>query len=128
MKNLILTLFCFLLFLFTFDVSRLTYSQSSYFFNDTTGTVPKRITSLEASNYLSPTTGSIQYVTIMGYASGDIVFSFGDSLFAAKTSVTIGSGKAILIYNLWLPKYTVPMIWFKSASGSINVDLQTKVN
>ena len=119
------------LILFAFLITIVTqpfFAQATYFFNDTTGTVAKRITALESSNYLSPSSGYIQYVTITGYASGDIDFSFGDSLFASKTSLSFGSGKAILIYNLWLPKYTVPMIWFKSASGSINVDIQTKVN
>lgn len=115
-----------LIILLAFFITASLYTQQgSYFFNDTTGTVPKRITSLEASSYLSSST---QYITITGYASGDIDFSFGDSLFAAKTSMSFGSGKAILIHLLWMPKYTVPMIWFKSASGSINVDIQTRVN
>jgi len=115
----ILIFFCF------FIITTPFLAQSSYFFNDTTGTVAKRITSLEASSYLSSST---QYVTISGYASGDLIFSIGDSLFNAKTSMTFGSGKAILIYNLWLPKYATAMIWFKSVTGSINVDIQTKVN
>jgi len=100
--------------------------SQSYFFNDTVGTVVKRITALESNNYSSPFSGK-QYITITGYASGDLDFSIGDSLFTGKTSISFGSGKAILLYNIWLPKYASPMIWFKSASGSINADLQIRV-
>ena len=120
MKKLIIVLTIFL-------ISAISHSQS-LFFNDTVGTVVKRITALETNNFsstLNPLVGK-QYVTITGYASGDLDFSIGDSLFAAKTSISFGSGKAILIYNLWLPKYTTPIIWFKSASGSINVDIQIR--
>ena len=120
MKKIIIVLTIFL-------ISAISHSQS-LFFNDTVGTVVKRITALETNNFsstLNPLVGK-QYVTITGYASGDLDFSIGDSLFAAKTSISFGSGKAILIYNLWLPKYTTPFIWFKSASGSINVDIQIR--
>lgn len=114
---------------FVFCLLTLHSKAQSYFFNDTVGTVVKRITALESTNYsttLNPLVGK-QYVTISGYASGDIDFSIGDSLFSKATSISVSSGKSILIYNVWLPKYTTPMIWFKSASGSINADLQIRV-
>ena len=88
------------LILFAFLITIITqpfFAQATYFFNDTTGTVAKRITALESSNYLSPSSGYIQYVTITGYASGDIDFSFGDSLFASKTSVSFGSGSVVAV-------------------------------
>ena len=120
MKKIIIVLTIFL-------ISAISHSQS-LFFNDTVGTVVKRITALETNNFsstLNPLVGK-QYVTITGYASGDLDFSIGDSLFTGKTSISFGSGKAILLYNIWLPKYAASMIWFKSASGSINVDIQIR--
>ncbi len=112
--------------LFIFIAASSLYSQS-YFYNTTLSTTATRITALESSNYTNTLFGTMQYLTISGYADGDIIFSIGDSLFATKTSISFASGKAILLYNIHLTDLTTPMIWMKSASGTINADIHTRV-
>lgn len=107
--------------IFILFLSAQLYSQKSYFISDTTGVAPKRITNYESANFL---TGK-QYLTIAGVSSGTILFSMGDSLFAAKTTMSWAANANILMYSIWLPQYR--QIWYKSSSGSININLQFRV-
>src|SRR5688572_5049960 len=95
-----------ILILILFLVTASAYSQMSFYYNTTVGTTPIRITALESGNLSSTTNPLInkQYITVTGLASGEIQYSFGDSLFATKTTMTFGADKPILIFNEWLPK------------------------
>ena len=111
------------------------FAQQSFYYSTTLTATPVRITALESGNLSSTTNPLIgkQYITIIGVASGEVQFSFGDSLFATKTTMIFGADKPILIYNEWLPKHHnstlgYPMIWIKSTSGTINLSTQNKLN
>jgi hypothetical protein len=99
-------------------------SQQTYFLNDTIGTVTKRLTCRETGNFGTTYMTAAKNLTILGYATVDITFSFGDSLFAAKTSQTFPSGSPILVYLVQKTQYT--MIWLKGASAG-SCYLQTRV-
>lgn len=102
------------------------YSQNNYYFNDTVGTVPKRITATQGVILLEHNGIPYQYMTITGYASGELIIS-KDSVATTANSISIPSGSPIGIFAQKISLLTIANMWMKSASGSINVDIEVRV-
>ena len=122
MKNKLLSAFhsspaLAVMFLFLLLIQNSAFSQNQFFVKDTAGAVPKRLTYLESSNVIS----NAQYITIIGSTSAEIQFSFGDSLFTKNTAIAFAD--KILIASCWMRKYATEQIWFKSTTGTVNLNI-----